>query len=97
MQSILQCAFAAYTSHSYSNELRHAGSAAYSAAANNIFASTVATPYSSTAALVHSLTTLLSEALSDRVIREDSYSSAGQKLVFIRVDSWLVEADENQR
>ena len=25
------------------------------------------------------------------------YSSGAQKLVFIRVDSWLVEADENQR
>jgi hypothetical protein len=71
VQSILQCAFAAYTSHSDSaNELRHAGSAAYSVAANDTsVASTVATPYSSTAALVHSLTTLLSEALSDRVIR----------------------------
>ena len=32
MQSILQCAFAAYTSHSYSaNELRHAGSVAHGA------------------------------------------------------------------
>jgi hypothetical protein len=57
VQSVLQCAFAAYISHSYSaNELRHVRAAAYSATAyHTSTASTLAASYSRTAALGASL------------------------------------------